>query len=134
MGPTQYTHWVVWKVRVATAGPKERAGLSDPPVQKTPTGWMLEEGARDKTVHLKVEKGGWRSLDPRMGWRLTDELGDEKAQSDPYWGDEISLVLFSRQHEDRKDELGGQNHLNYHALGPCRAPSKCGRDCELALK
>ena len=33
---------------MATAGPKERAGLREPPVQKTPAGWMLEVGARDE--------------------------------------------------------------------------------------
>ena len=43
---------------MATAGPKERAGLREPPVQKTPSGGMLVVGGCD---------GIWRFQSPKAG-------------------------------------------------------------------
>ena len=60
---------------------------------------------------------GYRGSERRHQRVLTDELGDEKAEADPYWRNEIPLVLFCGQHEDREDELRGQNHLYYDTLG-----------------
>lgn len=41
---------------MATAGPKERAGLREPPVQKTPGRSMLEVSACDGKGDLGIEK------------------------------------------------------------------------------
>jgi len=35
-GPSQYNQWYPSKLPTMTAGPKDRAGLSEPPVQNTP--------------------------------------------------------------------------------------------------
>ena len=66
--------------------------------------------------------------------RLTDELGDEKTESDPHRRNEVALVLFRRQHEDREDELRGQDHLDEHALGDCGPAAQRGRNGEFALE
>ena len=56
----------------------------------------------------------------------TDELGDEKTQSDPHRRDEVALVLFRRQHEDSEDELRGQDQLYNHSLSDCCSASEFG--------
>lgn len=60
------------------------------------------------------------------GLRLTNELSDEKTQSDAHRRDKIPLVLFRRQHENGKDKLSRQNHLYNDTLGDCRPASKRG--------
>ena len=92
---------------MATAGPKERAGLREPPVQKTPgDGRRMSVGERLWHAIGRSRDGkekSWRFLGLDAGRRLTNEFSDEKTQSDPHWCDEVPLMLFRREHENCED-------------------------------
>jgi len=44
--------------------------------------------------------------------RHTTHLSDEEGQANANRRNESTLVFFRRQHENRKDELGGEKHLD----------------------
>ena len=115
---------------MATAGPKERAGLREPPVQKTPGEWMSEIVARDIMAYQgrgsKRRQSNIIFVNAQCGTRLTNKLSNEKTQPDPHWRNEVPLVLFGCKHEYREDELRGQNHFYNDTLGDCRSASKGG--------
>jgi hypothetical protein len=49
------------------------------------------------------------------------------------WSDKGTLVLFSCQHEDGEDELGGQEHLNEESLRDRGTATKCGAYVDFTL-
>jgi hypothetical protein len=47
---------------------------------------------------------------------LTSQLCDKESKSNTDWSDECSSMFLSSQHEDCKDKLSRQDHLNDETL------------------
>ena len=52
---------------------------------------------------------------------LTNQLRDEKTESNPDRRDEIPRVFLRREHKDGEDELRSEDHFDDHALRNGRA-------------
>lgn len=90
-------------------------------------------------VAVEVMVHGCRTKSTRRIERATgevdsDELGDEKRETDADRGDERALMLLGRKHEDGEDQFGGEEHLDEKTLHDRGATTKRGLDGERAGK
>ena len=56
----------------------------------------------------------------------SDKLDDEEDEADADRSQECGAVFFGGQHEDRENELGGEEYLDEHALSDCGAAAEVG--------